>query len=782
VAFTPCCALTTRDGKTPWSQKLVSCTGLVHFDVDGVDDPDALKAQLAQHAATVFAFTSPRGNGVKVGIAATGITDPDTYKHVWGSVVDFMRLTYPTVTVSLDEHVKYLHALCYMSWDPTCYRNPDATPLRIPPPAPPTPARPRPRTPDTHDDYSRIMAALYTIPNHDASYDDWLEMGMALHSTGQPWAREVWEGWSRQSDKYHEGKQAKSWRSFTADGKTTIGTLFHRAKEHGWRPPVPQAGLLDQFAVKSANGHRAVPDMTQGAPPPGAEDTPQPETRPGPQTRAAALAEVWGHAITAEAFLAQQDEDVQADVRDLLVAGCITLLAAPRASGKTLIALFLGLALAQGGRFRDEQLPTRRVLLVDRDNPPALIRKRLRWLGAHTVTGLKVLTREKAPPLTDADAWAAFPVDHYDVVIVDSIGASTEGVSEKEGKQTQQYLATLKDLAQRGPAILALDNTNKAAQNYRGRGEKGDAVDILYEARNITGWTPSQSGEWWEELPDFGEHTWQQRASRRKGQQVLRIAFIPSKFRLGMEPDPFALEIDTRQEPWTLTDCTAALATAGEEAAALLRLRERATLRAAEAAVVNAIRARESDRPLLKTEATALVRACGVPRKAARVLVEQGGNRDVSPDGHWVLRPIPDHPTGKAIGVYLAGEEDDGKRYGGNSFPTPLASSTSSPFADGSTPSGKRCRAPDAAIFLKENTVDLLPPPGKPTAEGGWDEREEIRGPQSGGDLLPPHTFTSTDPEATRPCLVCEQAVRWDDHGTWRCVVCWPPPQKGGQE
>ena len=95
---------------------------------------------------------------------------------------------------------------------------------------------------------------------------------------------------------------------------------------------------------------------------------------------------------------------------------------------------------------------------------------------------------------------------------------------------------------------------------------KGDAVDILYEARNITGWTPAHGDDWWEDLPDFGEHTWQQRASAAR-QQVLRIAFVPSKFRLGMDPEPFCLEIDTRQEPWTLTDCTEDLATAGARAA-----------------------------------------------------------------------------------------------------------------------------------------------------------------------------------------------------------------------
>src|SRR5262249_48594332 len=174
----------------------------------------------------------------------------------------------------------------------------------------------------------------------------------------------------------------------------------------------------------------------------------------------------WAQAVTAAEFVAQDDAEVLADVRDLLVLGCISIIAAPRASCKTIFALMLGFTLAQGGIFRGDRAPTRRVRVVDRDNPPALIRKRFRQLGGGAVTGLKVLPRDKAPPLTDVAAWAAFPADQYDVVIVDSIGAATEGVSEKEGKLTQQYLATLKDLAQRGPAVLGLDNTNKAAQSY----------------------------------------------------------------------------------------------------------------------------------------------------------------------------------------------------------------------------------------------------------------------------------------------------------------------------
>jgi hypothetical protein len=24
------------------------------------------------------------------------------------------------------------------------------------------------------------------------------------------------------------------------------------------------------------------------------------------------------------------------------------------------------------------------------------------------------------------------------------------------------------------------------------------------------------------------------------------------------------------------------------------------------------------------------------------------------------------------------------------------------------------------------------------------------------------------------PCVVCSGSERWDDHGIWRCVACWP--------
>jgi hypothetical protein len=533
---------------------------------------------------------------------------------------------------------------------------------------------------------------------------------------------------------------------------TCSGNDWHALRElfePGWQPRIPPATL-----------HVSGPATTPAASVPGQGGN--------------VPTNVWDHAITAQEFLQQSDADLPATVKDLVVPGCITVVVAPRASGKTLVALYLGVALATGGVFRGERLKPTRILLVDRDNPPALIRKRLRWLGAQTVTALKVLIRDKAPPLTDKAAWNTFPVQDYEVVIVDSLGASTEGISEKEGRQTQEFLATLKDLARRGPALLCLDNTTKAATNYRGRGEKGDAVDILYECRNITGWTPSQAGDWWEDLPDFGEHTWQQRATRRTGQAVLRMAFIPSKFRLGIEPEPFVLEIDTRVDPWTLTDVTAEIATAGTRAAEEMRRQEQTKIAHAEEKLVQAIAARAAASPLLKEEAVILLQGYGLTRKAARTLLESRGNHDVSPQGQWVIRPIPGHQSGKALGVYPAGEKNDGEKSNVIQFPRQYTPPAPLPSAVGSALDGERSVPTFSSNNAPLNGADLSLQPDYSTAEGDTPADKQPCGySQAGGPFYVP-TLSSDAPAQVLPCALCGGIERWDDHGIWRCLTCWP--------
>ena len=147
-----------------------------------------MKRQLAQDGHVAFAFVSPSGQGLKIGVAASGITGPEDYKHAWAVVLDALKRTYPAVHFNEDPHVRFLHALCYVSDDPHLYVNGQAVPYAVPPPAPSPP--PPPRRMDTPLDYARVAEALACIPNGDADYDTWLMLGMALHSTQQAWARD----------------------------------------------------------------------------------------------------------------------------------------------------------------------------------------------------------------------------------------------------------------------------------------------------------------------------------------------------------------------------------------------------------------------------------------------------------------------------------------------------------------------------------------------------------------------------------------------------------------
>ena len=49
----------------------------------------------------------------------------------------------------------------------------------------------------------------------------------------------------------------------------------------------------------------------------------------------------------------------------------------------------------------------------------------------------------------------------------------------------------------------------------------------------------------------------------------------------------------------------------------------------AEETLVRAITARSADTPMLKSDAEALLRACGLRQRVARTLLESGGNHDI---------------------------------------------------------------------------------------------------------------------------------------------------------
>ena len=77
---------------------------------------------------------------------------------------------------------------------------------------------------------------------------------------------DMWDGWSRQSDRYKVADVRAAWKSCKPLGRLTIATLYHMAKENGWagqapvmpRPtPEEQRHQADLAAAEEAKRRRA---------------------------------------------------------------------------------------------------------------------------------------------------------------------------------------------------------------------------------------------------------------------------------------------------------------------------------------------------------------------------------------------------------------------------------------------------------------------------------------------------------------------------------------------
>lgn len=337
----------------------------------------------------------------------------------------------------------------------------------------------------------------------------------------------------------------------------------------------------------------------------------QPEWKPQPEAQTREV-NTWVAESMAE-FLADEGAEVEPLDEPLLYRETITEVFSPRGLGKSIFALDRATTLARNGK---------RVLYVDRDNPRRIIRERMRALGANgELATLKVISRENCPPLTRADRWAQFPYDDYDVVILDSFDSMAEGVGEQDSSRPSRAIAPILDMAHRenGPAVLVLGNCVKSAMHSRGSGIVEDRADIVFEVRDATDFHPTGSKPWVEELPAQGARDWASRSSRRELREQFRLAFVCTKFRLGEEPAPFILEVNTVTEPWNVRDVTDTVDREGV-AARERRAKEKAqTITAAiETLRVEVVRRDQAGEDVLKMKAEAFLTERGFKRKVAR--------------------------------------------------------------------------------------------------------------------------------------------------------------------
>lgn len=170
-----------------------------------------------------------------------------------------------------------------------------------------------------------VESAVAVLPNGDLDYDSWIRVAHALRGAGAEYeedARALFHEWSSKSEKYDVDQTDRAWDSIKEVKAIGAGTLFHLAEQHGWARPV--ASAEDEFGAVAG-------DM--GEPP---RATP-------PSTPLAT--------VRASAFAPLDKPERRFVVADLIPDRNVTILNGDGATGKSLLAMQLGVAMAAGRRW-----------------------------------------------------------------------------------------------------------------------------------------------------------------------------------------------------------------------------------------------------------------------------------------------------------------------------------------------------------------------------------------------------------------------------------------------
>ena len=104
---------------------------------------------------------------------------------------------------------------------------------------------PEPGTPLVNP--AEIASAMLML-DPEMRYQDWLQVGMALHSTGAGQeAFKLWDHWSQRGSCYRPGECAYRWSTFTPGGGVTVRTLFQMAWKAGWDGQISTAEDIQPF-------------------------------------------------------------------------------------------------------------------------------------------------------------------------------------------------------------------------------------------------------------------------------------------------------------------------------------------------------------------------------------------------------------------------------------------------------------------------------------------------------------------------------------------------------
>lgn len=319
---------------------------------------------------------------------------------------------------------------------------------------------------------TELVSALACISPENR--DDWLRVGMALHSTDAPNAFGLWCNWSQRSDKFDAKDQARVWESFNghAGPAVQLGTVFAMAAERGWVNPMSKGASLAEHEDPSGAA------LTKG-------------TRPADERRALHLSERQPPLIVCDAFelLAKNLPPREVLLSPWLQSQSLNMVYAWRGVGKTHVALGIAYALASGGEFLGWKA-TRAVpvLYIDGEMPGPALKDRIARIVAGSPEeaapgSLRFITpdlqRDRGMPnLSESEGQAEIDsvIGNAEVIVVDNISCLVRGGKENEGESWQPVADWALKKRAAGKSVIFIHHTGKTGQQ-RGTSKREDLLD-----------------------------------------------------------------------------------------------------------------------------------------------------------------------------------------------------------------------------------------------------------------------------------------------------------------
>ena len=244
-------------------------SGLICMDFDFAENPqiagnDELVEDLGADQFSRFTFRTCSGRG----LAVLAYIDGARHLDSWRALAVYFLAEFG---LTADPSGKNENRLRFTSWDDKAQENPSAREFRryslAKEEASSEVKASTIDNPISTERANELRSALSLVSPDDR--DSWLRVGMALHSEcrGMP-GFALWKEWSLLNDtqgKFDDADLLRTWQSLgQSSERVQVETLFHMAKEAGWRMPKPietrEEVVSDRYQILNGNVFRAMED------------------------------------------------------------------------------------------------------------------------------------------------------------------------------------------------------------------------------------------------------------------------------------------------------------------------------------------------------------------------------------------------------------------------------------------------------------------------------------------------------------------------------------------